>query len=75
MGSMETRRVPPKGQHVWVRQGASDAPGLLVWWEKRGTVWWARVAMIDADGDPALVDILGSLLRPVDYAEGDAHGS
>lgn len=45
---MERRKLP-QGQHVWVRQGGAEAPGLLIWWEKRGTTWWGRVAMIDPD--------------------------
>lgn len=60
-----TRRTLPHGQHVWVRQGTSLRPGLLLWWEKRGTTWWGRVAMVDADGDAALVDVVGGQLQPV----------
>lgn len=62
---MNSPRKLPHGQHVWVRDGATEHPGLLLWWEQRGTAWWGRVAMVDADGDPALVDVLASLLRPV----------
>ena len=61
---MDSPRKLPHGQHVWVRAGAGEQPGLLLSWEKRGSTWWGRVAMVDADGDPALVDIVGSLLRP-----------
>lgn len=60
---MERRKLP-QGQHVWVRQGEAEAPGLLIWWEKRGTTWWGRVAMIDPDGDAALIDVVGTLIRP-----------
>lgn len=64
-GCVEARRIVPKGQHVWVRLGnGSEVPGLLVSWENRNGIWWGRVAMVDPDGDPALIDILGSLLRP-----------
>ena len=57
------------GQHVWVRQGSGDeVPGQLVSWENRNGTWWGRVAMIDADGDPSLADIVAGLLRPADTA-------
>ena len=69
MTGVEARRIVPKGQHVWVRQGNGDeVPGLLVHWERRNGTWWGRVAMIDADGDPALADVLSSHLRPADSA-------
>lgn len=60
----DQRRKLPHGQHVWVRDGVTEQPGLLLWWEKRGTAWWGRVAMVDPGGDPALVDVMASLLRP-----------
>ena len=71
MTGVEARRIIPNGQHVWVRQvNGSEAPGLLVSWVDRNGTWWGRVAMIDEDGDPALADVLGSLLRPANDVPG-----
>ena len=36
---VETRSIIPNGQHVWVRQGNGEVPGLLVWWENRNSPW------------------------------------
>ena len=61
---MENRRTLTNGQHVWVQDEGTVKPGLLLWWEKRGDTWWGRTAVVDADGEPALVDYAAARLRP-----------
>lgn len=50
--------------HVWVREAASEAAGLLVAWEHRPDgSWWGRVLMLDSAGEPAVAIIRAHLLR------------
>lgn len=59
--------VPPhgRGQHVWVQMTDGWAAGLLVSWARGADrLWWGHVVVVDADGDPAVMQIRADRLRP-----------
>ena len=49
--------------HGWVRDGQAEVPALLVAWERRGTEWWGRVAVVVA-GEPVVQVVRADMLRP-----------
>lgn len=49
--------------HVWVRDGNTDYPGVLVRWENRGGTWWGLVAWAP-DGEPVAALLRADWLRP-----------
>lgn len=53
----------PLPQHVWVRDGDLDQPGLLVSWQWQGAEWWGSVVLV-VDGEPVLKLVRADLLRP-----------
>lgn len=56
----------PKTRHVFVRRehDRRECPGLVLEWQQRDGIWWARVAYVLEGG--AFVDwIVGSSLTPV----------
>ena len=53
------------GQHVWVQMTDGWAAGLLVLWARGADrLWWGHVVVVDADGDPAVMQIRADRLRP-----------
>lgn len=70
MSEVSPRRgVVPR--HVWVRQGQSWLPGLLVAWHRQGDGTWAAEVVLSSDG-PAVYLVAASLLREAGQREPDA---
>lgn len=55
-------RSLPAGVHVWVRDGATEVPGLLAGWRQGADGWWGRVVTV-LDGQSTETLVRADLLR------------
>ncbi len=50
--------------HVWVRDGQSWVPGLLMAWLQRGGRWYGRTVVV-TQGQPGVWEVDAVNIRPV----------